>query len=71
MGCSSSLFKLFLEAGKKAKSKEKKENQLQFHIKPGTTSSLSFSGVMTAIKIKGYKRVYFITDIFPCISYAM
>lgn len=71
MDCSRSLFKLFLEAREKGKCEEKKENQLQFHIKPDTISNLSFSGVMTAIKIKGYKRVYFITGIFPCISCAM
>lgn len=53
-------FKLVLAATGKGK----RNKQLQLVIEPEAISSLSLSGVMTAIKIKGYNKVYFIMH-FP------
>lgn len=51
---SSNPFKLLLEAAGKGK----RNKQLQLVIEPEAISSLSLSGVMTAIKIKGYDKIY-------------
>lgn len=64
MDDSSNPFKLLLEAAGKGK----RNKQLQLVIEPEAIISLSLSGVMSAIKIKGYDKMYILSCISLCIS---